>query len=59
MLLPCVLRGHFDNDGDVDLFVGAGRVNGALSRDYLFDNNHSQGGSTLFSRNNSSPLGFA
>ncbi|MBK7965550.1 MAG: VCBS repeat-containing protein [Bacteroidetes bacterium] len=25
----------FDNDGDVDLFIGSGRVNGALSRDYL------------------------
>ncbi len=47
----------YDNDGDVDLFIGSGRVNGSLSRDYLFDNNHVQGGSTLFSRNNTSPLG--
>ncbi len=47
----------YDNDGDVDLFIGSGRVNGSLSRDYLFDNNHVQGGSTLFTRNNSSPLG--
>ena len=47
----------YDNDGDVDLFIGAGRVNGFLSRDYLFDNNHVQGSPTLFTRNNSSPLG--
>ena len=47
----------YDNDGDIDLFIGAGRVNGSLSRDYLFDNNHVQGSSTLFTRNNSSPLG--
>ncbi|MEO8150379.1 MAG: FG-GAP-like repeat-containing protein [Bacteroidia bacterium] len=47
----------YDNDGDVDLFIGSGRVNGSLSRDYLFDNNHVQGGSTLFTRINSSPLG--
>ncbi len=47
----------YDNDGDVDLFIGSGRVNGALSRDYLFDNNHMQGGGPLFSRINTSPLG--
>ena len=47
----------YDNDGDIDLFIGAGRVNGSLSRDYLFDNNHVQGSATLFTRNNSSPLG--
>ncbi len=47
----------YDNDGDADLFIGAGRVNGSLSRDYLFENNHWQGGSILFSRINSSPLG--
>ncbi|MEO8087842.1 MAG: FG-GAP-like repeat-containing protein [Bacteroidota bacterium] len=47
----------YDNDGDVDLFIGSGRVNGSLSRDYLYDNNHTQGSSTLFSRNNSTPLG--
>lgn len=47
----------YDNDGDVDLFIGSGRVNGSLSRDYLFDNNHMQGGGPLFSRINSSPLG--
>lgn len=47
----------YDNDGDLDLFVGAGRVNGSLSRDYLFNNNHTQGIGPLFSRINSSPLG--
>lgn len=47
----------YDNDGDVDLFIGSGRVNGSLSRDYLFNNNYSQGSSQLFSRNNSTPLG--
>lgn len=47
----------YDNDGDVDLFIGSGRVNGALSLDYLFDNNFMQGGVSLFSRINSSPLG--
>ena len=47
----------YDNDGDVDLFIGAGRVNGSLSRDYLFDNNHVQGSTTLFTRINSTPLG--
>ena len=47
----------YDQDGDVDLFIGSGRVNGALSRDYLFENNHMQGGGPLFSRINSSPLG--
>lgn len=47
----------YDGDGDVDLFIGSGRVNGSLSKDYLFDNNLVQGGSTLFSRNNSTPLG--
>ena len=47
----------YDNDGDVDLFIGSGRVNGSLSRDYLFENNHVQGGVALFTRINSSPLG--
>ena len=47
----------YDRDGDVDLFIGSGRVSGALSRDYLFNNNHLQGGNILFSRINSSPLG--
>ena len=47
----------YDQDGDVDLFIGSGRVSGALSRDYLFENNHMQGGGPLFSRINSSPLG--
>jgi enediyne biosynthesis protein E4 len=47
----------FDNDGDVDLFIGSGRVNGSVSRDYLFSNNHAQGSSSLFTRNNSIPLG--
>lgn len=47
----------YDNDGDVDLFIGSGRVNGSLSRDYLFDNNHFPGTGPLFSRNNSMPLG--
>ena len=47
----------YDNDGDIDLFIGAGRVNGSISRDYLFNNNHVLGGSILFTRNNSTPLG--
>lgn len=48
----------FDNDGDVDLFVGAGRVNGSLSKDYLFTNSQNSGGGTaLFYRNNTSPIG--
>lgn len=47
----------YDNDGDADLFIGAGRVNGSLSRDYLFENNQAQGGSTPFTRINSAPLG--
>ncbi len=48
----------FDNDGDLDLFVGAGRVNGSLSKDYLFTNTQSSGGGApLFYRNTTSPLG--
>ncbi|MBL0096091.1 MAG: VCBS repeat-containing protein [Bacteroidetes bacterium] len=47
----------YDQDGDVDLFIGSGRVNGALSRDYLFDNNHVAGGGPLFSRMNTAPMG--
>lgn len=47
----------YDNDGDLDLFIGSGRVNGSLSRDYLYKNNHKQGSSIAFSRINSSPLG--
>ncbi len=47
----------YDNDGDLDLFIGAGRVNGSLSLDYLFDNNHAQGSGSLFTRINSTPLG--
>lgn len=47
----------YDNDGDADLFIGAGRVNGSLSRDYLYKNNHAQGGSYPFSRINTAPLG--
>lgn len=48
----------FDNDGDLDLFVGAGRVNGSLSNDYLFTNTQNSGGGTaLFYRNTTSPLG--
>ncbi len=47
----------YDNDGDVDLFIGSGRVNGSLSRDYLFDNNHASGSGSPFTRINSTPLG--
>lgn len=47
----------YDNDGDVDLFIGSGRVNGSLSRDYLFDNKLTSGNPRYFSRNNTSPLG--
>jgi len=47
----------YDNDGDVDLFIGSGRVNGSLSKDYLFDNNLTSGNPGYFSRNNTSPLG--
>lgn len=46
----------YDNDGDIDLFIGSGRVNGSLSRDYLFDNNYAQGGNS-FTRINTTPLG--
>lgn len=31
----------YDMDGDVDLFIGSGRVNGQLSADYNFKNNSS------------------
>lgn len=47
----------YDNDGDIDLFIGSGRVNGSLSRDFLYENKHIQGGNPLFTRINSSPLG--
>ncbi|MBL0048097.1 MAG: VCBS repeat-containing protein [Bacteroidetes bacterium] len=47
----------YDNDGDVDLFIGSGRVNGSLSKDYLFDNKLTSGNPGYFSRNNTSPLG--
>ncbi len=47
----------YDNDGDVDLFIGAGRVNGSLSLDYLFTNNQAGGGTSLFTRINVGVLG--
>ena len=47
----------YDNDGDLDLFIGSGRVNGSLSLDYLFNNNFKQGGTPPFARITTGPLG--
>lgn len=48
----------YDNDGDVDLFIGAGRVNGQLSPDYLFVNKtHRRGGTPVFKRDRTTSLG--
>jgi enediyne biosynthesis protein E4 len=47
----------YDNDGDVDLFIGAGRVNGQLSPDYLFRNKTPKGGYPHFKRDLATPLG--
>lgn len=41
----------YDNDGDQDLFIGTGRVNGELFEDYAFQNNSRPGDSNpSFSR---------
>lgn len=47
----------YDNDGDADLFISSGRVNGDLFRDYAFTNNTPRNGAPSFSRINAPPLG--
>jgi hypothetical protein len=47
----------YDNDGDVDLFIGAGRVNGQLSPDYLFVNKTRRRGLPVFKRDLTTSLG--
>ncbi len=47
----------YDNDGDADLFISSGRVNGTLFQDYAFKNNTMKNGSPAFSRITDAPLG--
>jgi enediyne biosynthesis protein E4 len=47
----------YDNDGDVDLFIGSGRVNGGLSPDYNFINKTRKGGLPVLKRIINGPLG--
>lgn len=47
----------YDNDGDADLFISSGRVNGVLFQDYAFTNNTIKNGSPNFSRITDAPLG--
>ena len=47
----------YDDDGDVDLFIGTGRVNGALAPDFIFENISAKNGLPAFSRILTDPLG--
>lgn len=46
----------FDQDGDQDLFIGAGPANGTRARDYLYRNQLKQTGTTTFERITESPI---
>ncbi len=47
----------FDQDGDMDLFIGSGPANGRRARDYLYRNQLKQTGAATFERITESPIG--
>lgn len=46
----------FDQDGDLDLFIGSGPANGTRARDYLYRNQLKQTGAATFERITDSPI---
>lgn len=47
----------FDDDGDMDLFIGSGPANGSPGPDYMYENLLSQGGPMPFERYLAPPVG--
>ena len=46
----------YDNDGDMDLFIGSGPANGTLAADNLFQNMLTETGVAFFKRINTNPI---
>src|SRR4030095_12048931 len=46
----------YDNDGDIDLFIGSGPVNGTVQPDYLFKNHLAESGLAFMKEDIPSPL---
>jgi len=49
----------YDNDGDMDLFIGSGPANGTLATDNLFQNMLKETGTASFNRITTSPIATA